>query len=248
MAMCVDALRARQMGAPGHAAHQLAGPDAAHPGQTITQPVATWFQAPTPVFMSGLADPANGWIVKGNSAGSRFVTELLNTNNPMSSAFDASGGAAVGNKTWKQIAMDWIDKGCPIPAAAAAQTAAHAARPLAQAAVAAPIAQVAARATARAQGTAYRATPAGLVTKHTAEAPVEAEPEAAFAAAAGGDGGSHSVSPHVAPVSPVASHADFARTPERVGRTMRSRLTLTSSKADVQSSPRRRVLGMGVVH
>jgi hypothetical protein len=250
MAMCVDALRSRQTGAPGHAANQLAGPDPAHPGQTITQPVAAWFQAPTPVFMSVLADPANGWIVKGNSANSRFVTELLNTNNPMSSAFDASGGTATGGKTWKQIAMDWIDKGCPIPAAAAAHVAAHALGPVAQMAAraAAPIAQVAARASARAQGTAYLETPAGLATKHTAETPVEAEPEAAFAAAAGGDGGSHAISPHAAPVSPLASHVAFARTPERVGRSMRSRLTLTSSKADVQASPRHRVLGMGVVH
>ena len=247
MAMCVDALRARQVGAPGHAANQLTGPDPAHPGQTITQPVAAWFQAPTPVFMSVLADAKNGWIVKGNSAGSRFVTELLMTNNPMSSAFDASGGASAGNKTWKQIAMDWIDKGCPIPAAAPAQAAAHAARPVAQApAVAAPVAH-AARAAARAQGTAYFATPSGVATKHTAEAPVEAEPEAAFAAAAC-DGGLHTVSPHVAPVSPVATHVAFARTPERVGRRMRSRLTLTSSKDEVKANPRHRVLGMGVVH
>jgi hypothetical protein len=249
MAMGIDALRARQAGAPGHSTNQLTGPDATHPGQTITQPVAAWFQAPTPVFMSVLADPANGWIVKSNSAASRFVTELLLTDNPMSSAFDASGGPAAGNKTWKQIAMDWIDKGCPIPAAAPAQVAAHAATPLARVAAqaAAPLSRVA-RAATRAQGTACFATPAGLATKHTAEAPVEAAPEVAHAVAAGGDGGAHAVSPHVAPASSVAAHVAFARTPERVGRRMRTRLTLTSSKAEVQAHPRHRVLGMGVVH
>jgi hypothetical protein len=187
--------------------------------------------------------------VKGNFAASRFVTELLITDNPMSSAFDASGGAVSGNKTWKQVAMDWIDKGCPIPAAAPAQVAAHAATFLAHVAgqAAAPLAHVA-HAVTRAQGTAYFATPAGLETKHTSEAPVEAEPHVAYAVAATDNGRSHAVSPHVAPVFPIAAHVAFARTPERVGRRMRTRLTLTSSEAEVQANPRYRVLGMGVVH
>jgi hypothetical protein len=68
--------------------------------------------------MSVLADPANGWIVKGSSVNSKFVTELLGTDNPMSRALDGSAGPSVGNKTWKQIAADWIDKGCLLPAAA----------------------------------------------------------------------------------------------------------------------------------
>ena len=244
MARCIDALRARQAGAPGHSANQLTGPDAVHPGQTITQSVAAWFQAPAAVFMSVLADPANGWTVKGNSAASRFVTELLITDNPMGRAFDASGGTVVGNKTWKQIAMDWIDKGCPIPAAAPA---AHGSIAVARVAApaAAPVPRVA-RAATRAQGTAYAATPAGLATKHTAEVPEEAEPKVSHAPRA--DGGSHAVSTHVAPVSPIASHVAFARTPERAARRMRTRLTLTSSKDEVQANPRHRVLGMGVVH
>jgi hypothetical protein len=134
MAMCIDALRSRQVGAPGHSANQLTGPDPAHPGQTITQPVEVWFQAPTRAFMSVLSDPANGWIVKGSSANSRFMTELLGTDNPMSRAFDGSSGPAAGGKTWKQIAADWIDKGCLLPAAvqkarvAFARTPAHVGR------------------------------------------------------------------------------------------------------------------------
>ena len=54
MAMCIDALRARQIGAPGHQSNQLTGPDPAHPGQTLTQPVEAWFQGPTRTFMSVL--------------------------------------------------------------------------------------------------------------------------------------------------------------------------------------------------
>jgi len=117
MAMCIDSLRSRQAGTPGHATNQLSGPDPAQSAQTITQPVAAWFQAPTRVFMSVLSDPANGWIVKGSSANSRFMTELLGTDNPMSRAFGGSGGPAAGDKTWKQIAADWIDHGCPLPPA-----------------------------------------------------------------------------------------------------------------------------------
>ena len=164
MAMCVDSLRARQMGAPGHTANQLTGPDPAHPGQTLTQSVEAWFQAPTRTFMSVLSDPANGWIVKGSSANSRFVSQLLGTDNPMSRAFDGSAGAVAGNRTWKQIAVDWIEKGCLLPPA------------------------------------------------------------------------------------PAAPHQAFARTPAHVGRAVRRRLTLTSSVSEVAAHPRRRVLGMGVVH
>ena len=114
MALCIDSLRERQTGTPSHGTMQLTGPDPARPGQSITQPVAAWFTAPTRVFMSVLSDPANGWIVKGSSASSRFVSELLGSDNPMSRAYSGSG-ANTGGKTWKQIAIDWIDKGCPLP-------------------------------------------------------------------------------------------------------------------------------------
>jgi hypothetical protein len=67
--------------------------------------------------MSVLSDPANGWIVKNSAANSRFITELLGTDNPMSLAFAGSGGPATGNKPWKQIAEDWINNGCPLPPA-----------------------------------------------------------------------------------------------------------------------------------
>jgi hypothetical protein len=163
MAMCIDTLRERQMGTLGHVMNQLTGPDLVHPGQTITQPVAAWFQAPTSTFMSVLSDPANGWIVKGSAAQSRFITELLGQENAMSRAF-AGAGLNTGGKTWKQIVAEWIDKGCPLP-------------------------------------------------------PQPAQPRAMF-----------------------------ARTPDSLGRRTVSRLTLTTSPWQVAAHPRRRVLGMGVVH
>ena len=164
MAMCIDALRTRQVGTPGHSINQLTGPDPVHSGQSITQPVAAWFQAPTRVFMSVLSDPANGWIVKNSAANSRFITELLGTDNPMSRAFAGSGGPATGNKPWKQIAEEWIEKGGPLPPA------------------------------------------------------------------------------------PPQAHAALAVSPRQVGRSMRGRLTLTSSDTEVRGHPRGHVLGMGVVH
>ena len=246
MARCIDALRGRQGGAPGHSANQLTGPDPAHPGQTVSRSVAEWFQAPTPVFMSVLADPANGWIVKGNAAASRFVTELLIPDNPMSVAFDASGGPEVGNKTWKQIAMDWIDRGCPAPASAPASLAAHASSIAARVSAPASVPDSrGVRAATRAQGTAYAATSAGLATKHTVEEPEEA---VANVALAGADGRTEVVPAHGGPVRSITSQGALTSTPEHVGRRLRGRLTLTSSKDEVQANPRHRVLGMGVVH
>lgn len=81
----------------------------------------------------------------------------------MSEAFDEIG-PNTGGKTWRQIATDWIDKGCPLPST--------------------------------------------LV-----------QPEVTLETA-----------------------------PEHLGRPAISRLTLTSSQAEVDAHPRRRVLGMGVVH
>jgi hypothetical protein len=114
MAKCIDSLRERQKGATGHATNQLTGPDPADPVRTITQPVSSWFIAPTPVFMRVLSDPTNGWIVKGDSARSRFIIQLLDADNPMSAAF-TSTSPDTGGKTWREIAAEWIDKGCPIP-------------------------------------------------------------------------------------------------------------------------------------
>ena len=114
MIMLVDNLRELQTGTPGHEANELTGPDPDHPGEIITQTVAKWFAAPAITFLSVLSDPANPWIVKGSSASSKFITVLLGSDNRMSRAFDRIG-QNTGGKTWRQIATDWIDKGCPLP-------------------------------------------------------------------------------------------------------------------------------------
>jgi hypothetical protein len=129
MVRLIETMRPRQAGTPGHQENQLTGPDPAHPGQSVTQPVAWWFQQPTTALMTALANPQNGWVVPGDAGKSRFVTEMLAGNNAMANALS---GVAPGtaHMTWRSIAIDWINKGCPIPPpAVAAQVAAPFAAP-----------------------------------------------------------------------------------------------------------------------
>lgn len=131
MVRLIDTMRGRQMGAAGHLSNQLTGPDPSNPAATVTQPVASWFQAPTTVFMQALANEDNGWVVTGNAAASRFITELASGDHPMARALaDAAPGLA--HKTWRSIAIDWINAGCPIPSQGFVQSMAPNRRTLAE--------------------------------------------------------------------------------------------------------------------
>lgn len=116
MAALIAALKDVQLGTNAHKRYTLKGPDPANPGQQVTQPVAWWFDQPIPSFMQALADPSNGWITPGNPSQSRFLTQLVDGDNAMADAF---GEQAPGlSKTWKDIATEWIQQGCPMPASA----------------------------------------------------------------------------------------------------------------------------------
>ena len=78
-----------------------------------TQPVAWWFGQPIPNFMQALSDPSNGWITPGSPSQSRFLTQLVNGDNAMADAFNQEAPGLL--KTWKDIATEWIQGGCPIP-------------------------------------------------------------------------------------------------------------------------------------
>lgn len=120
MAAVIQTLRERQTGVLGHATHTLTGPDPAVPGRQRTQSVAAWFaEANTPegvlAFMQALAHPDNHWIIPGAPDRSPFVTDLLATSQPMGEAFDTVVPEA-NHLTRRQIAIAWIQAGCPIPA------------------------------------------------------------------------------------------------------------------------------------
>jgi hypothetical protein len=65
-------------------------------------------------FMQALSDESNGWITKGNADASPFITSLLAANNPMGLVFSEIA-ANSGGLTHRQIAVDWVAKGCPLP-------------------------------------------------------------------------------------------------------------------------------------
>jgi len=77
--------------------------------------VSWWFQINQPDrLMAALADPANGWIVPGNVTESRFVRELLSEPRRMA-RFLIVTVPEIGDKPARQVIVDWIAAGCPIP-------------------------------------------------------------------------------------------------------------------------------------
>lgn len=120
MAALISSLKDQQEGVSAHKRYVLKGPDPTNPAQQVTQPVAWWFQQPIPNFMQALAEPSNGWVVSGSPGQSRFLTQLLSGNNAMADAFNQQAPGL--GKTWKDIATDWIQQGCPIPSTAKPQS------------------------------------------------------------------------------------------------------------------------------
>jgi hypothetical protein len=112
MRLLVDTMRPRQDGTPAHSGVKLAGPDPADATRQVTEPVAWWFKQPTVALMRALSNPENGWVTPGDAEASTFVTDLLRGRNAMSRAFK---GAADGGGTWADVAVEWINAGCPLP-------------------------------------------------------------------------------------------------------------------------------------
>jgi hypothetical protein len=69
--------------------------------------------------MSVISDEKNGWIVKGKPGDSKFITQLLGGQSAMAEAFNRVV-PDTGGKSGKDIATDWIQQGCPLPAERAA--------------------------------------------------------------------------------------------------------------------------------
>lgn len=113
MAMLISTLKDEQVGTSGHRRYTLKGADPNNPGQQVTQPIAWWFDRPVEEFMKALADPGNGWIAPGDPTKSKFVSQLLRGQNAMADAF---GQTVPGStQTWRDVAIEWIRQGCPLP-------------------------------------------------------------------------------------------------------------------------------------
>lgn len=120
MVVLLRKLRPRAMAVPDHDGPELMGRfvDPARPDELneVVKPISWWFRIDQPRrFMAALADVANGWIVPGDVANSRFVRELLAEPRRMS-RFLIATIPELGNKSARQVIIDWIAAGCPIPA------------------------------------------------------------------------------------------------------------------------------------
>jgi hypothetical protein len=121
MIVLVQKLTSRATGVPDHQGFLLTGtyldPELGHEVE-VTRSVGWWFQIKQPrSLMATLSDPKNGWIVPGNVAESRFVRELINEPRRMA-RFLIEDIPELGNKPARQVIIEWIEQGCPIPAEA----------------------------------------------------------------------------------------------------------------------------------
>jgi hypothetical protein len=122
MLVLVQKLRPRAAGVPDHQGPRLKGKfvDPAQPGVEVdvVQPVAWWFQVRQPQrFLAALSDSGNGWIVPGDVAASRLVTEMLSEPRRMA-RFLTFPVPELGGKSARQVIIEWIAAGCPVPGAA----------------------------------------------------------------------------------------------------------------------------------
>jgi hypothetical protein len=115
MAHLVDTMRPRQHSAAAHKGAKLVGDDPESPGHLRKEPVSWWFEQPASVLMAALAHPENNWIVLGDAASSRFITDIARGKNAMARALNAE---TPDGTTGVSVIEQWINARCPLPDAA----------------------------------------------------------------------------------------------------------------------------------
>ncbi|RTL65953.1 MAG: hypothetical protein EKK41_19595, partial [Hyphomicrobiales bacterium] len=110
MEALVRALRSSAEAAKGHERFSLA---AARSGGR--QRIAELFANSDPhKLMRALAAPENGWVVKGAPQDSPLVADMARGGRPMGEALDKRY-PEIDNRIGRQILIEWIRAGCPIP-------------------------------------------------------------------------------------------------------------------------------------
>ncbi|WP_328223442.1 LodA/GoxA family CTQ-dependent oxidase [Streptomyces sp. NBC_00310] len=113
MILLVDTLRRRQAGNTAHTNVVISGPDPADPGRTRTESVAWWFAQPTGSLLAAIAHSDNRLVSPGHPEESSFLSDLLAPANAMGRAFAAVVPGT--NRTGRDITVEWIAAGCPLP-------------------------------------------------------------------------------------------------------------------------------------
>ncbi|MFC9330739.1 LodA/GoxA family CTQ-dependent oxidase [Kitasatospora sp. NPDC057015] len=119
MIKLVETLRQRQTGTPGHIGSVITGPDPMNPAVTRKDTVAWWFTQPTGSLLAAISHPDNRLITPGRPEQSSFVTDLLSPGGSMGRAFEAVVPGT--GKSGREIAVEWITAGCPLPDLSAPQ-------------------------------------------------------------------------------------------------------------------------------
>ncbi|HTI75112.1 MAG TPA: iron-containing redox enzyme family protein [Mycobacterium sp.] len=112
MADLVDTMRPRQHSAAAHKGAKLVGDDPESQGHLRKEPVSWWFEQSASVLMAALAHPENNWILLGDAASSRFITDIARGKNAMARALNAE---TPDGATGVSVIEQWIDARCPLP-------------------------------------------------------------------------------------------------------------------------------------
>ncbi|MDB5295488.1 MAG: Lysine-epsilon oxidase [Phycisphaerales bacterium] len=240
MVALIEYFKTRQEGNLAHEQLRLKGEDPATPGTVVEQPVAWWFAQNKPAaLMRALASPGNGWIVPGNAAASKWVVQLLTGGNRMAAAFAETVPSS--DRTWRQVAVEWINAGCPMPGEAPRERLRADERDRA-----AVLSMPGHPATAQAARTGSAET-AGIQAAPGKKGKARVATRAAAEVAAAAD--QPASADRVLSVSRQIAHLLNAPTKERaMPRPRVPRLTLNSSRAEIEAHPTGRILGNGTIH
>ena len=108
-------LRSQAEGVPAHKRYKLALPASTRGGRSKRLPVAEFFASGDMIgFMRALKDPENGWVVSGAPADSPLLADMARGGRPMGDALDRRY-PTIGNRIGRQVLIEWVRAGCPIP-------------------------------------------------------------------------------------------------------------------------------------